>query len=295
VDGRDALPPTRARYLACPILLPAYRGLAAMPELPEVEHGTRVFRKAALERTIAAVQVLHPSYARTLPAADVDRLVGRSVVGVERRGKHQLATLDDGAVLETHFRMTGEWRVSRRGDSFERYARLVIDFTDGTRITLADPRALGSARLHRDGAVALPPLGPDPLTTAFSADALAAALAHRRGPIKAALLDQRVVAGLGNIYAAEALWLARIDPRARASSLNGARLGELVRAIRAVLRRAPAARYTQRVRRRHSWRVYDREGEQCRRCRGQIRRIVQSARSTYYCPSCQSVGQRSVG
>jgi formamidopyrimidine-DNA glycosylase len=258
-----------------------------MPELPEVERGARTFREAAVGRTIADVRVLHPAYARALPPADADRLVGRTVTEVRRRGKHQIAMLDDGAVLEVHFRMTGEWRVSRTPDALTPYARLVLDLSEGTRIVLADPRALGTARLHAPGALTLPTLGPDPLTAEFTAAYLHRALARRQGPIKPVLLDQRVVAGLGNIYAGEALWLARISPRVRAASLGSARLERLVRAVRAVLQRAPAARYTDRAEDAHSWRVYDRAGQRCRRCGTRIRRITQSGRSTYYCPQCQ--------
>jgi formamidopyrimidine-DNA glycosylase len=258
-----------------------------MPELPEVEKGARMLRAASAGRRIAVVRVLHPVYARSLPAADVDRLTGRTIVDVTRRGKHQLATLDDGSVLEIHFGMTGEWIVGSASDPVDRFARVILDFIDGSRITLADSRALGAARLHQPGADVLPDLGPEPLSPSFSADSLGDVLRRRRGPIKVALLDQGVVAGLGNIYAAEALWLARISPRARASSLSAARRTRLVRAIRDVLRRAPAARYTDRENGAQHWRVYDRAGKPCRRCGTRIARIIQGARSTYYCPKCQ--------
>jgi len=258
-----------------------------MPELPEVEQGARVLSMAAVGRTITAVHVLHPAYARALPAADAAHLLGRTVTDVTRRGKHQIATLDDGAVLEVHFRMTGQWHIGQTSDAPVPFARLLVDLTDDTRVVLADPRALGSARLHRTGALALPPLGPEPLTTEFTPQTLAASLAHRRGAIKPALLDQRVVAGLGNIYAAEALWLARISPRAYAASLSPLRLSRLVRAIRTVLRRSPAARYGSQGSGATVWRVYDREGRPCRRCRSRVRRFLQSGRSTYYCPTCQ--------
>jgi|SRR5579862_5786774 len=263
-----------------------------MPELPEVEHGARILREAAVGRTIAKVQVLHPSYARTLPPPDADRLIGRVITDVSRRGKHQIATLDDGSALEIHFRMTGEWQIGRTADAPVQYARLTVDLDDDTRLVLADSRALGTARRHDAGALTLPPLGPEPLTDAFTPSALAAALARRRGPIKPALLDQRVVAGIGNIYAGEALWLARISPLAPASSLSLVQLTRLVRAIRDVLRRAPAMRYTARRAGSAPWRVYDREGQRCRRCGKRIRRLVQGGRSTYFCPTCQG-GKRT--
>ena len=260
-----------------------------MPELPEVEFGARVLSEAVAGRTIAELRVLHRVYARTMPPREAHRLEGRTVTAVSRRGKHQLAALDDGSTLDVHFGMTGEWIVGRVGDATDRYARVIIECTDGTRITLSDARAFGAVRVHQAGATPHSALGPEPLESAFTADSLGAALRGRRGPIKAALLDQRVVAGLGNIYAAEALWLARISPRARASSLGPVRRARLVRAIRGVLRRAPAARYTNREEGRADggWRVYDREGQRCKRRDGRIARIVQGGRSTYYCPGCQ--------
>ena len=129
-------------------------------------------------------------------------------------------------------------------------------------------------------------MGPEADDPAFTADALGAALAKRRGPIKPALLDQRVVAGLGNIYAAEALWLAKISPFTPASKLGAERRTRLVRAIRDVLRRAPSGRYwmSDRV---TNWRVYDREGQKCKRCDGRIKRSVQGGRSTFHCAKCQ--------
>jgi formamidopyrimidine-DNA glycosylase len=204
---------------------------------------------------------------------------------VERRGKHQLLHLDDGSVVHVHFRMTGDWLIGQVGDDDARLSRAVLEFEDGTRVSLVDSRALATVALH-DSATTLPELGPEPFDATFSATSLGASLARRRGPIKPALLDQRVVAGLGNIYVAEALWLARINPRASAATLSAERRQRLVRAIRSVLRRAPAGRYwaDERTSR---WRVYDREGKPCPRCRSTITRIVQAGRSTYFCPHCQ--------
>jgi formamidopyrimidine-DNA glycosylase len=252
-----------------------------------------MLRAASVGRAIAGVRLLHPVYTRMLPATDVERIEGRTVTAVTRRGKYQLAALDDGSVLSVHFGMTGEWVIGRREDSEDRFARLVLDLADGTRATLSDARALGRLHLYRTGDQLLPELGPEPLSGEFSPDRLGEALRRRRGPIKPALLDQRIVAGLGNIYAAEALWLARISPRAVASSLSPARRTRLVRAIRDVLERAPAARYRdspadlERGGGGRGWRVYDREGKACRRCRARIARITQAGRSTYFCPRCQ--------
>jgi len=257
-----------------------------MPELPEVEAAARALARAVRGRTIARVEVLHPALARRLAPAAARSLAGRRIVGVTRRGKHQLIALDDGRVLVAHFRLNGDWVIGRDGEPLPRFARAAIVCTDGRRVVLEDSRALCTLEVAARAEEALPALGPEPLSRGFTPAVLGAALARRRGPVKPALLDQRVVAGLGNIYAAEALWLARVSPFARASSLGAARLAVLVRAIKQVLRRAPPGRYWLADGER-TWRVYDREGERCRRCGAAIRRRVQAGRSTFYCPACQ--------
>ena len=259
-----------------------------MPELPEVESAVRVLRDALVTRVIARVRPLHHATARALPPDDATALRGRRVVGVERRGKHQLIRLDDGSTLHAHFRMAGDWALARAGDA-PRHARAAIDLEGGDAVFLVDPRALATLTLRRAGEGADPALGLEATDPAFDAAALGRALARRRGPIKPALLDQRVVAGLGNIYAAEALWRARIGPRARANSLSAERRARLVAGIRATLDDALAkpGRYAagETVDAMH---VYGREGAPCRRCATPIRRIPQAGRSTYYCPRCQA-------
>lgn len=258
-----------------------------MPELPEVEHAARVLRAAIVGRRIARVRVLHPALRRTLTPSAQRRLTGRVVRDVVRRGKHQVLHLDDGSALVAHFRMTGDWVVGRAADARERYARAELELDDGARVTLSDSRALGTLTLAADPADVLPSLGPEPDDPSLTPASLAAALGRRRGAIKPALLDQRVIAGVGNIYAAEALWRARIDPRTPARSLGPSRLTRLIGAIRAVLRRAPAGRYQTDVAV-SRWNVYDREGLTCRRCGGTVKRIVQAQRSTYFCAKCQT-------
>jgi formamidopyrimidine-DNA glycosylase len=220
---------------------------------------------------------------------DVARLVGRGVRAVERRGKHQLLRFDDGSALHAHFRMSGDWHVGPSDAQRPPYARAALDFDDGTRVCLVDPRALASFVRYAPDARVLPALGPEPTDPDFDAIALGAALATRRGPIKPVLLDQRVVAGLGNIYAAEALWRARISPRASAASIGRARIARLADAMRDVLREAieRPGRYASDDPgiRLH---VYGRAGEPCDRCGATIRRVVQAGRSTYYCPRCQA-------
>jgi formamidopyrimidine-DNA glycosylase len=258
-----------------------------MPELPEVEHAARILRRAVVGKTVRDARALHRSQRRHLTARSIARLRGARIEHVERRGKHQLLMLSTGDTLVVHFRMTGDWLVDDISAPIAQYARVVIELDDGTRVSLVDPRALSTVTLHRDGSTALPVLGPDPTDASVSAEVFGAALARRRVPIKVALLDQRVLAGVGNIYAAEALWLARVDPRAVASSLSRTRQARLLDAIRAVLAKAQQSvgRYGDGGVGRFE--VYDREGLECSRCGTAIRRIVQAGRSTYYCPHCQ--------
>ena len=259
-----------------------------MPELPEVETATRVLRAAALGRVIERAETLHASARRVLPDADAARLAGRRVVNVRRLGKHQALTLDDGSTLHAHFRMTGDWHVGPTADAPPPHARVTLDLDDGMRVTLVDPRALGGVSWHAPGQAPVPQLGPDALDEAFDAAALRRALRTRRAAIKPALLDQRVVAGVGNIYAAEALWRARIDPRVVAPSLGPMRAARLVAAIRDVMHDALGmpGRY-QDGEALHRLAVYGRQDEPCVRCGAPVRRIVQAGRSTYFCTGCQ--------
>lgn len=259
-----------------------------MPELPEVEFARRVIEDATRGKEIASLRLTHPALERCMTPAERAAVAGRRVTRVERRGKHQLLHLDDGSVLHVHFRMAGDWAVGHVRDPVPPHARALLAFRDGTRVALVDPRALSTVSLHRSAEAALPALGPEATDPALTAEALHAALARRRGPIKAALLDQRVVAGLGNIYAAEALWHARVSPRAPASSIGRERLGRLVEGMRAALAAADRdpGRYG-RAAAAERFQVYGREGEPCPRCGTRIRRIVQAGRSTYYCPRCQ--------
>src|SRR5581483_1231916 len=252
-----------------------------MPELPEVDAAARMLRTVALGKTIASVERLHRVHRRLLPPSKVRRLVGAQVVSIERRGKHQLIHLGDGSTLHVHFRMTGDWEVGRVQEPLPPYSRVVIVFTDGTRAVLTDPRALSTLTLHAPGVDPLPDLGPDAIDPAFTPQYLKRILSARRIPIKPALLDQNVVAGIGNIYATEALWLARIDPRRSASSLDTTELARLVKAIRRVLAKG------------EPWSVYDREGQRCRRGDGTVVRITQAGRSTYWCPDCQGSASAS--
>src|SRR6185503_786879 len=256
-----------------------------MHGLPEVESAVRRLRAAAAGKRIARVQLLHPSLKRRVSPAKLRSLRGARVQSVERRGKHQLFMLDDGRVIHAHFRMTGDWLMDRDGDDLPRFARATIAFDDGSRVVLNDPRALSTVDVHPRGADLAFGLGLEPGDPKLTAEYLHAALAKRRGPIKPVLLDQRVIAGLGNIYAAESLWHAKISPTTAASSLTTKQLTALLADIRKVIDRATGARYTDASVSRLA--VYDREGKPCRRCKTPIERIVQAGRSTYFCPKCQ--------
>jgi len=259
-----------------------------MPELPEVERAARALSRAALGKTIAAVKAIHPALRRKLPTASARRAKSRRIERIDRRGKHQLLHLDSGDTLVVHFRMNGDWEIGTTADPLERFARAVIELTDGTRISLVDSRALSSITLDREGVSSLPRLGREASDPALDADYLLDALKRKTIAIKPALMDQAVLAGLGNIYAAEALWEAEMDPRRPANKVARAQLEKLVDAIRLVLspkKRRPG-RYTD-TRNAGRFAVYDREGKICRRCDGVIERIVQGGRSTYFCASCQ--------
>ena len=256
-----------------------------MPELPEVEAALEFLRTRVRGRTIARVRLLHPALQRRLAPAQLQALAGARIARVERRGKHQLLHLDDGRVLHAHFRMNGDWEFTETSAPLPRFARAAIDLDNDTSLIFVDSRALGTIDLHPAGVALDLGLGPDAADAGWTAEQLAEELARRRGPIKPALLDQRLVAGLGNIYAAESLWRARISPFAPSNTLSRERVQALREAIAAVLRRATGSRYTDDDT--VTLDVYDREGLPCRRCRTAIARAVQAGRSTYFCPTCQ--------
>ena len=255
-----------------------------MPELPEVESALRALESRAAGRTIERVRLLHPAFRRRISPAKLRSLRGATIERVVRRGKYQLLYLSDGRLLVAHFRMNGDWEFGTSGAPLPRFARAAIELTDGSQLLFVDSRALGTIELHPSHDLDLG-LGPDAADPQWTASQLGESLAKKRGPIKPALLDQKLVAGLGNIYAAEALWRAKIPPTLIASALTTGQVRKLRDAIAFVLKRATGGRYTddETV----SLDVYDREGLPCRRCRTRIERITQAGRSTYYCPKCQ--------
>jgi formamidopyrimidine-DNA glycosylase len=205
------------------------------------------------------------------------------VIGVDRRGKHQLLRLDDGRILHAHFRMSGDWATGSDAVT-ARYPRATIHLDDGSAIVLDDPRALSSIELKPAGEDPLPGVGPDANSPDLDRNFLFDRLRRRRSSIKVALLDQAILSGIGNIYASESLWRARIDPRRSSDALSKAEARRLTGAIVAVLEKASGSRYAEGEGR---FNVYDREGKPCRRCRTPIARIPQGGRSTYFCPNCQ--------
>ncbi len=292
-----------------------------MPELPEVETVRRGLAPVMEGARFAKVVAHRRDLRWPLPKDFAARLEGRTVVGLGRRAKYLLADLSSGDVLVMHLGMSGSFRVFRDGDErtpgkyhHERSQHLAHDHVvfhmgNGAIVTFNDPRRFGSMKIVARAVLEQEPLlralGPEPLGNEFDAPMLARACHGKKTSLKAALSDQRIVAGLGNIYVCEALHRARLSPKRRAATVaakSGApteRAQRLVDAIRAVLGDAIAAGGSSlRDHRRtdgelglfqHDFRVYDREGRRCptRGCGGTIRRIVQTGRSTFFCPVCQ--------
>ena len=267
-----------------------------MPELPEVETTVRGLAHVLDGRRIARVEARRPDLRRALPVDLGQRLTGARVTGLRRRAKYGLIDTDRGDTLVFHLGMSGHWRVDPTESA--KHDHFVIETDEGRRVALNDARRFGSLDLVRtDELDHWPPfkaLGPEPLD--LDPRELRKRLAGRSASIKLLLLDQRIVAGLGNIYVCEALYRAGIHPRREGGSISLERLQRLVTAIRDVLAEAIEAGgstlrdfvrpngelgYFSR-----SFSVYDREGEPCA-CGGTVRRIVQGGRSTFYCPKCQ--------
>jgi formamidopyrimidine-DNA glycosylase len=240
-----------------------------------------------------------PDLRYPLPAAFAARLEGQTVRTITRRAKYLLAELSSGSVLLMHLGMSGSFRVIRQGDGvieFAAHDHVVFQMSSGAVIVFNDPRRFGFIKLLESRSAADAPmrvLGPEPLGRGFNASVLARALGRKKTSLKAALSDQRVVSGLGNIYVCEALHRARLSPTRRASTLvtrSGAprpAVAGLVDGIRGVLNDAVAG--SRRAYNADRFRVYDREGDRCPRrgCGGVVRRIVQAGRSTFFCPRCQ--------
>ncbi len=279
-----------------------------MPELPEVETVRRGLQPHLEGQRIERLTLNRDGLRWKFPPDLVQVATGATVTGLRRRSKYVLLDLDREASILIHLGMSGRMVIegAAMGDFHRdpailpRHDHVVIETGAGTRITLNDARRFGMVDLIRaDVSPLLDALGPEPLDDGFTGATLAAAFTGRRAPVKALLLDQRVVAGLGNIYVSEALHRAGIDPRRAGGRIGRGRLDDLVNQIKDVLAEAIAAGGSSLRDHRqtsgelgyfqHSFRVYDREGAPCPRpgCEGTVHRIVQSGRSSFWCPTCQ--------
>ncbi len=274
-----------------------------MPELPEVEHVVRALGLALTGHRIVAAELNLKRIAPGISArAFNDKLRGARIDAVSRRGKYILIELGSRNVLMVHLRMTGKFiRIPGEGP-LPPYAHVIFYLDDNRRLVFCDMRQFGrmkivsAQRLYHSRELST--LAPEPLSEAFSELYLRETLSRSRRTLKQLLLDQTKILGLGNIYAAEALFLARISPFATAARLSGRRAGRLHQAIREVLHEAIASGSTLKIDLEERdgtyfgslekfWRVYEREGEPCVICGASIRRVIHGGRSTYFCPRCQ--------
>ncbi len=277
-----------------------------MPELPEVETVRRGLAPVLEGHRIERARLFRLDLRFPIPKGFAKRLTGRRVIGVERRAKYLLIRLEGAEVVISHLGMSGRYRIYKNAvdaPPLEPHDHLEIVTDAGAVVRYNDPRRFGILDLCRADALSeqkfLKDIGPEPLGNAFDGAVLAAGLAGRKTPIKVALLDQHVVAGVGNIYASEALYRAGISPRRSAATVKGERAARLANAIRAVLAEAiEAGGSTLRDHRQtsgelgyfqHRFAVYDREGEPCPGCdcKTGIRALRQGGRSTFYCAKRQ--------
>lgn len=272
-----------------------------MPELPEVEAVRRRLDPWLTGARIVAAEIRRPDLRVPFPRRFRARLVGQTVRNLTRRAKYLLAELSSGETLVIHLGMSGSFHIRGRDDAVDepdKHDHVVLEMDSGATITFNDPRRFGLMVLMNERQLGSHPavsrLGVEPLSDAFDAAALARACKGKKTPLKVALLDQRVVAGLGNIYASEALHVARLSPFRRASTLataSGAPRESavaLAAAVKQVLTKA-IDRESAGSYRSSRFRVYDRAGEPCLRrgCTGVIKRRTQAGRSTFFCPVCQ--------
>lgn len=273
-----------------------------MPELPEVETVRRALVPVMEGGRVETAYIGRPDLRWPLPPRLADRLAGRRFGALRRRGKFLLLPLDGDETMLMHLGMSGSVRIHHHQPDIGKHDHMVLEMTGGAEgpgwIVFNDPRRFGWIDLYQgETHPMLADMGPEPLGNSFSAEGLMAALAGRSGPIKTALLNQQLVAGIGNIYACEALFGAGLSPRRRADTIRGSRADRLVSAIRTVLQRAiedggtslrdhvqPGGEIGYFVQRLS---VYGRAGESCHLCDNVIRTITQSGRSSFYCPGCQ--------
>jgi formamidopyrimidine-DNA glycosylase len=275
-----------------------------MPELPEVETVRARLEPVLVRRLLLHVEILDPRLTRPFdPAGVAAELQGERVAAVDRRGKYLVVRFESGRVLLIHLRMTGNLLHGSLGNGLavdDPHRRAVVRLDDGSDVVYRDVRRFGTWLLLEPDQLdpyLKPRVGLEPLARSFTTKRLAEALAGRRAPVKAAILDQRRLAGVGNIYADEALWRARIHPRRPAGELGPDELKALHagirRALTAGIDRQGATLRDYRTpdggsgRMQHEFKVYGREGEPCDRCGTPIEKIRAAGRGTWYCPECQ--------
>jgi formamidopyrimidine-DNA glycosylase len=275
-----------------------------VPELPEVEHVVRALRPRIVGRQIIATEVRLPKLITpTSPALFNRKLKGATITGVSRRGKFILIELDNDRVLAVHLRMTGKFLYLSADDELPKHAHAILYFDNERRLVFRDQRKFGvmklvaRARLCKTKGIS--ELAPEPFSDDFAVEYLRNVFARSRRSLKTLLLDQTKVLGLGNIYAAEALFRAGVNPFKPARELSARRIPRLHQAIRDVLRAAIAGSSTSRIKLENPngfsygeafgkvWQVYEREGESCFKCGARIKRVTHGGRSTYWCPKCQ--------
>jgi formamidopyrimidine-DNA glycosylase len=278
-----------------------------MPELPEVETVCRGLSHLMEGRRLVRVDVRRKNLRIPFPSGLAQKLTGRRIDKIYRRAKYIIMNLDDGQAIIAHLGMSGRMTTVNPGQSLDAHDHVIFETDDGTEVRLNDPRRFGlmtlAAQNELDTHKLFKDQGPDPLGVDFTPEVLAAALKGRASAIKTALLDQRIVVGLGNIYVCEALFRSGLSPKRKSGTVNLARTQKLVPHIKAVLLEAikvggsslrdhiqPNGElgYFQ-----HNWRVYGREGEPCHNADshggvGVIKRLIQGGRSTFYCPKCQT-------
>ncbi len=268
-----------------------------MPELPEVELARRQLARWAQGKKVAAVRA-----AKTrVVDAGITKIVGAKLVGTHRRGKNIVGELVKGRQrfgLHVHLGMTGKLLRRKKGEPDPRFSRVAFELSDGRVVHYCDMRLFGrieAGPFEKVAQKAFGHLGPDPLVDRFTPEVLAERIGKRHAPIKVVLLDQGVVAGVGNIYAVEALWRAGIHPKRPADRLKANDFDRLVKGILESFQASleeegdtDEITYVEEDASSNPFAVYEREGELCRRCRkGRIRRAVMGGRSTYWCPQCQ--------
>ncbi|MFT8824316.1 MAG: DNA-formamidopyrimidine glycosylase [Liquorilactobacillus mali] len=274
-----------------------------MPELPEVETVRQGLRQLVLNKKIRNVIVLYPKIINGDTNIFIETLEGLTIKEIKRRGKYLIFNFDEDISMVSHLRMEGKYFVRQAGDEVEKHTHIIFEFTDGKQLRYNDVRKFGRMELVKTDKVSdlksLKKLGPEPTTSDFSVEDFADKLKKKNKMIKPALLDQNLVAGLGNIYVDEVLWMSKINPETIASHLSKNEIKTLHDAIITELAKAVKAggttirSYTNAFENsglfQFELNAYGRTGEPCRRCGTLIKKIVVAQRGTHYCPSCQKV------